>query len=187
MKKVIPVIIALLIVGAGAFYGGIKYGASTSLQANVLQGGTQGLSGANGFPGVNGIPGAGGQGISVQNAAGRTGGNTAFARRGAQGGNMVNGEILSSDDKSITVKIPTGGSKIVFFAGSTKIMKSVDVAATDLTTGENVMVTGTQNTDGSVTATMIQIRPEMPEGANPANADPNAKPQDAASSGSNAN
>ena len=176
MKKILPVIIAVVIVGAGAFYGGIKYDASTSLQANVMQAGTQGLSGANGFPGAGG-----------QNAAGRTGGNAAFARRGAQGGNMVNGEILSSDDKSITVKIPTGGSKIVFFAGSTKIMKSVDVAATDLTTGENVMVTGTQNTDGSVTATMIQIRPEMPEGANPANADPNAKPQDAASSGSNAN
>jgi len=76
-----------------------------------------------------------------------------------RGGGMVNGEILSMDDKSVTVKDRTGGSKILFIAPSTEMMKTVTGTVADLTVGANIMAQGTPNSDGSITATSIQLRP----------------------------
>ena len=41
-------------------------------------------------------------------------------------------------------------------------MKSTTGVVSDLTTGENLMVNGTVNADGSITAQTIQIRPQIP-------------------------
>ena len=82
--------------------------------------------------------------------------------RGGRGGGFTVGQIIGEDATSITVGLPTGGSKTVFFSGSSTISKPVAGSASDLTTGENVMVTGTPNSDGSITATSIQIRPAAP-------------------------
>jgi hypothetical protein len=139
MKKLLPTIIAVIVIGLLSFYGGLKLGESKNLQANFLQGGNFGQMG--------------GPQIMAQN------GTTGTRRTQQQGGNMLNGEILSADDKSITIKLSDSGSKIIFFSDSTKIVKSTDVSATELTQGTNVMVNGTSNSDGSVTATNIQIRP----------------------------
>jgi hypothetical protein len=74
-----------------------------------------------------------------------------------QGGNI--GEIISKDDKSITIKLTDGGSKIIFFASTTEISKSATGSVSDLAVGANVVVQGTTNSDGGVTAKTIQIRP----------------------------
>lgn len=76
-----------------------------------------------------------------------------------QGFRPVNGEILNFDDKSITVKLQDGSSKIVILTGTTAINKSAQGSKADLKTGERVAVFGTQNSDGSVTAQNIQINP----------------------------
>ena len=76
--------------------------------------------------------------------------------RGA-GGGFTTGTILSKDDKSITVQLPNnGGTKIVFYTSAVPVTKSVSGSATDLTVGERVMVVGSSNQDGSVSAESIQ-------------------------------
>lgn len=77
----------------------------------------------------------------------------------AQGFRPVNGEIISTDDKSITVKLQDGSSKIVILSDTTAINKSAEGSRDDLKTGEKIGVFGTENSDGSVTAQNIQLNP----------------------------
>ncbi len=78
-------------------------------------------------------------------------------RNGA--GRPVAGDIISADDKSITVKMMDGSSKIVLLSSSTQINKAATATKADLKTGEKVAVFGTDNADGSVTAASIQLNP----------------------------
>ena len=80
---------------------------------------------------------------------------------GGFGGGTV-GQIIYKDATSITVALTSGGSKIIFLDNTTPITKQVSGTMTDLAVGTNVMVTGTANTDGSLSAQSIQIRPNMP-------------------------
>jgi len=138
MKKCIaPFILGVILVGVGSFYGGMTYAKSATSFPTDFAGGP------GNFPG------------GVGNAAGRMGGGM------RSGGGFASGEVLSVDDQSVTVKLPDGGSKIVFFSNSTEITKSVTGAASDVSVGGQVISTGTTNADGSITATTIQIRPSV--------------------------
>lgn len=75
-------------------------------------------------------------------------------------GSIVYGEIVSVDSASMTVKASDGGSKIVFFSGSTKITKNSDAQASDLAAGSTVMASGGANSDGSVSAKTIELNPQ---------------------------
>jgi len=63
------------------------------------------------------------------------------------------------EDKSITIKLSDGSSKIVLYTDKTTYEKSIDGSRTDLQNGQQVMVLGTQNSDGSITAQSVQINP----------------------------
>lgn len=76
-------------------------------------------------------------------------------------GGMTQGEILSVDDTGITVKGRDGGSKIIIMSTSTKIFKSVDTTKSDLKQGTNVMVSGSANPDGSISASSVSIRNDL--------------------------
>lgn len=127
-NSVLIMVAVAVLVGAGAFFGGMKY--QQSKRQNL----------ARQF----------GQGQGVR--AGQAQGNR-------QGFRPVNGEIISSDDKSITVKLQDGSSKIVLFSDKTTINKAAEATKDDLKSGEKVMVVGTENSDGSVTAQSIQLNP----------------------------
>ncbi len=135
MKNNIGIFIVIVVlVGAGAFYGGMTYG-KTQLPGNLTAQQRQEMFARNGAPGRMGQPGQAGQ----------------------AGGGFTSGQILSKDDKSITLKMRDGGSKIIFFSDKTKISKSTDGSLADLENGKDVMVNGTANSDGSINATTINL------------------------------
>ena len=76
-----------------------------------------------------------------------------------RGGGFTTGEIVSKDATSLTIKMPDGSTKIIILGGSTSVMMSAPGTLDNLSVGTNVVVTGTTNSDKSVTAESIQIRP----------------------------
>ena len=91
--------------------------------------------------------------------AGRFGGRFG----GGNGNNFtpVRGQVLNMDTNSITVKQMDGTTKIVVISSSTAFVESQKTTIGNLKTGNNVLVVGTSNSDGSVTATNVSINPEL--------------------------
>jgi len=133
------VLVVILVVGLGSFYGGIVYSKSKNNSTRMMNPNLR----AGQFGGER-----------IENRS---------PRNIMNGGGFTAGEIISKDDKMVTIKLQNGGSKIVFVGESTKVLKSAQGTFTDLVVGQLVTVNGTPNTDGSVTAESIQLRPEMPK------------------------
>jgi hypothetical protein len=141
----IGVIVAVaVVVGVGAFFGGKAVGGGGTPTAQEAIKALQNMTAQE-------------RAQVFQNGAGNGtfGGGTRGANGGA--GGFTTGTIVSGDSSSITAKLSDGGTKLVLFAPSTVIAVSKTGSAADLTTGQEVTVTGSANTDGSVTATRIQV------------------------------
>lgn len=154
-KLIISIVAVAVVVGGGAFFGGMKYAESKSPRGQFSRADFQNLSpeerqqrlqefGAN-VGGAFGGDHAGGSGL----------------RGGRSGDGFVAGEIISRDEKSVTIKLQDGGSRIVFLSNSTKVAKLAEGTLSDLEVGKNISVNGTANSDGSVTAQSIQLRPQQ--------------------------
>ncbi len=146
MKNLSPMVVGLvaLLVGAsGGFFGGMQYQKS---QAPTFNRGQFGAS-----------TGFGGNGTNGGMMSGRAGGVGGAGGRGSF--RPVNGEIISTDDKSITVKLTDGSSKIVMLSDKTSINKADTVSKDQLTVGTKVAVFGSEDTAGTVTAQNIQVNP----------------------------
>ncbi len=87
--------------------------------------------------------------------------NQNFNRISGQGriSRVVNGEILSVEEKSLTVKLQDGSSKIILFSQDTQINKAQQATTQDLKEGEKIAVFGLENSDGTITAQNIQLNP----------------------------
>ncbi len=81
-----------------------------------------------------------------------------FAGRGNSSANVFAGQVSAIDGSSITLQLPSGNSEVVLYASSTPVTEPTNVSIAKVVAGTNIMVMGTQNSDGSVTAQSIEIR-----------------------------
>jgi hypothetical protein len=79
--------------------------------------------------------------------------------RGQRGAGFAAGEVIAKDETSVTVKAQDGSTKIVLVTESTEVMNATKGTVADVAIGKNVMINGTPNQDGSVTAQSVNIRP----------------------------
>jgi hypothetical protein len=143
LNQIISTLVLLVVVGVGAFFGGTKY-----QQSKITSQFTQ-RTGANGEIG---------QGMGRNNTA-----DTTVKNRGqVTGFRQTVGEIISADDKSVTVKLTDGSSKIILLSDSTVVNQTATASKTDLKVGTKVAVMGDTNTDGSITSKTIDINPVVP-------------------------
>jgi hypothetical protein len=90
-------------------------------------------------------------------AASATAARSGYGRTGAASGGFVSGQIISVSSSSLTISLANGNSQVVFYSGSTQIMKPTAVPASALAAGTRVMIGGVANSDGSLTAQSIQV------------------------------
>ena len=98
-----------------------------------------------------GFPAGDGSQFSQNRNGGKNGQSKQFV-----GGN-IRGVIDTITDSSLVLKNQDGSSKIVILSASTTISKSAIASIKDVVSGENVMIRGKANSDGSITAESIQI------------------------------
>lgn len=146
-KNNVMIAVLMLIVGVGAFAGGMKY------QQSKLPAMGQFANGENPFGGRNQM--------GNRNNGSQVGGTQTGVGQRRMGNGQIAGEITSVADNSITVKMTDGSSKIVILGESTKVTESTAVEKSMLKVGVKVAVFGTPNTDGSVTGANIELNPSF--------------------------
>src|SRR5438552_14171025 len=146
-----PIAALMLVVALlGGFYGGYKIGGGgTASAANATTAGA-GRNGGTGFGGGRGIAAA----CPSPGATPAASASGAVVRRGATGTvtNLTNNSLTVHDTRCNTdVKVTFDQSVIV--------RKTVVGQSSDLQESQNVTVTGTRETDGSIKANSINIVP----------------------------
>jgi len=134
-KSIIGIAVTVIVVGIGAFYGGMRYGGDSTAGQNISFGQRQ------------------------QRFGGQEGGFRDRLRTRQDGFQAVTGKIIEQNEGGITVEQSDGSTKIIFVNGATAITKSVNGTPLDLSKGEQALINGNENPDGSITANTIQVNP----------------------------
>jgi len=143
LSIVLGSIVVLALIG-GAFYGGTLYGKQQA-QTAFSERRTFGGAGSGAFPAadLNGTPQPEMRG--------------AFFQGGGGGG--VFGQIEEINGDTMVIAGGNGQKTTVKVTDTTLIEKYASVTVTDLQPGETVIVSGSSNTDGSITARSVQVAP----------------------------
>jgi hypothetical protein len=135
LMQIFVAVVILVVACAASFYGGVLYG----------KGQPQGASTA---AAATGAPTGRGQGFAPP--AGQAG------TVPGQGG-MLSGEIQGVAGGVMTILDSTGKQSRVTVTDTTLIQKQAAVTLADLQKGETVFVSGSQGSDGVITARSVQV------------------------------
>ncbi|MBU6500609.1 MAG: hypothetical protein KGJ89_04100 [Patescibacteria group bacterium] len=139
-KKHLTITIVVIVVAVVvSFYGGMLYGKSSSASSRF------------------------GGNLSEAQRAQFQGGAGGRSGQFGQGGGILSGDIVAKDNQSITLKTRDGSSHIIFYSTSTRVIKPSPASMDDVVNGISVLITGTANSDGSLTAQSIQVRGSQPQ------------------------
>ena len=78
---------------------------------------------------------------------------------GMRGNGNVAGTVINQDATTITLSLPQGGSRTVLITPTTTILKTAPGTMNDIQKDSFLMVSGTSNADGSISATTLSLRP----------------------------
>jgi hypothetical protein len=89
--------------------------------------------------------------------AGGNGGGPGGGNGGAPGGfgDVTSGTVTSVDGTTVTITLQDGSTVTISTTADTTVTKTVDATVSDLAAGEEIIVTGTKDASGNVTATSI--------------------------------
>lgn len=135
---VIGCMVTAVVVGGVSFYGGTLYQKSKITSQFGARGNRNFSQGQNGQAGNQKNPSA-----------------PAMMGRGG----AVMGEVTAKDDKTLTVKMSDGSSRIVVISDSTTYRISNEANLEKIVVGTKIATFGTANSDGSTTASSIEINP----------------------------
>jgi hypothetical protein len=138
-----------LLIGAG-FYGGVLVQKHQDRGTSSAAGAATGRARFGGAAGATGATGAGGAGGAGGAAARGFGG-------GAGGGGAVTGTVKLVDGKNVYVTDTSGNVVKVATSASSQLSKTDPATTKDVAPGDVVIVRGTQNSDGSYTASTLVI------------------------------
>ena len=143
-KMISPMVAGVITIGSiGVGFGGGVWYQKTQVASNMRGGRFTQMTGVNNRPGAP----VGGAQSGIPNG-------NAMMGRGA-----VTGEITAKDDKSITVKMADGSSKIVILSSDTKYTETSDATLDKVAVGTKIAVFGSTGSDGTTTAATIEINP----------------------------
>lgn len=150
--KITLAVIGVLLVAGVSFYGGMMVGKNQTMAsaAAVSMNFPEGFQAGDGAA----LPGDG-----TRPVGGRGQGGAFAAPAGDLPGGMTFGEIESIDGNTLTLTTQAGGTVTVQVTDTTLIEKNASVDVADLAVGESVIVSGSDNDDGSITARSVQVSP----------------------------
>lgn len=148
----LTVVLLIVVVASAGFIGGIlvgkHYGSSGSSLASRF--GALAAAGASSPAGTGSRFGLGGSGGRTSGLGAGTGGTGGFAA-----GNATIGTIKLVDGSTVYVQTSAGDIVQVSTSSGTKVTVSSTVPVKDLQPGETVIVEGSKNSSGGVSATSI--------------------------------
>lgn len=74
--------------------------------------------------------------------------------------NLVSGEIIKLDEESITIKAGGNGSKVAYISENTVVSRLATSSVDILQLGQQVTISGQEDSSGIISASSIQVRDE---------------------------
>lgn len=146
--------LAAVLVAALGFIGGVQ------VQKGEQDGGAAGVA-AGGLPAGARAALAGGAGAGAARTGGTAGGTAGAGAAQADGtaaagaGTPTLGEVASKDGSTLYVTDSSGATVKVRTNGNSKVTRTAKSKVADVHPGDTVVITGTENDNGTVTATQI--------------------------------